>query len=57
VARCCRVRIGATKSAVEACRAGCMVRWSLNDPKTDLTDLSFDHLVGNGKEEVGYFDP
>jgi hypothetical protein len=24
-------------------------------PKTDLTGLSFDHLVGDGKEEAGNF--
>jgi hypothetical protein len=25
--------------------------------QTDLTDLSFDRLVSDGKEEVRYFDP
>ena len=28
-----------------------------NVTKTDLTDLSVDHLVGDSKEEAGYFDP
>jgi hypothetical protein len=31
--------------------------WAFDGPKTDLTDLSVDRLVGAGEEEAAYFDP
>jgi hypothetical protein len=35
----------------------CRVVAFLTLAKTDLTDLSVDHLVGADEERAGYFDP